>query len=177
LQRLKEILATALKKFDRAKPLAKPLLMAQAEVSEKLEKYSEAEALYREILQADGHFVQALNNLADLLALRGHGLDEAKSLIDRAIAAAGPLPALLDTRASVYLAMGNPEKAVEDMQEVVSEQPAANRYFHLAQAQQKLGHNAEAMDSLLKAREKKIRPELLHPLERPAYAEFVRVMQ
>jgi cellulose synthase operon protein C len=173
LERLGVILAAARKKHDKAMPL----LLAQAELSEKREKIPEAEASYREVLQLDGQFVGALNNLAGLLALSGRHLDEAKDMIDKAIVLAGPAPNLLDTRASVYLALGQADKAVADMQEVLAEQPAANRYFHLALAQQKLGRKAEAMDALVKARTLQIRPEILHPLERPAYAEFVRTMQ
>jgi tetratricopeptide (TPR) repeat protein len=171
-ERLAEVLAAALKKHGRAGPL----LLAMAQLRETQEKYTESETLYREILQADANSVPAMNNLALLLALSGRKLDEAKDLIEKAITTAGPQPSLLDTRASVYLASGQAEKAVADMQEVLDEQPAPNRYFHLALAQQKLGHKADATDFLMKARAMQIRPESLHPLERPAYAELVHAL-
>jgi cellulose synthase operon protein C len=175
LDRLAAIVSAALERGDTAKR-ARPasLLLAMAELCEAKEDYAQAESLYREILQKDPSFVPALNNLACLLALSGRQLDDAKNLVEKAITAVGPHPALLDTRASVYLAMGQAEKAVADMQEVLQQHPAANRYFHLALAQNKLGRTADTADSLLKARTMQLRPESLHPLERPVYAELVK---
>jgi tetratricopeptide (TPR) repeat protein len=137
-------------------------------------KYDEAETLYRESLKKDTAYVPSLNELAWLLALRGQQLDEARELIDRAIELAGPQPSLLDTRAVIELALGQPAKALADLQAVIDMQPAADRYFHLALAHRKLGHTVEAAESLKKAEEMQLRPETLHPLERPAYADLVK---
>ena len=172
MDRLAKIVAAAMQKHARPAPL----LMIMAQLREMQEKYPEAETLYRELLQRDEHFVLALNNLAGLLSLGGRQLDEAKDLIEKAITTAGPQPSLLDTRASVYLALGQAERAVADMQEVVDQQPAANRYFHLALALHKLGRQAEATDSLIKARSLQLRPESLPPFERPTYAALVRAL-
>jgi len=173
VDRLAEVLTAALKKHDRAVPL----LMALAQVREKQAKYAEAETLYREVLQNDARSVPTLNNLAGLLALGGRQLNEAKNLIEQAIVDTGPQPYLLDTRASVYLALGQAEKALVDIQAVLDQQPAPNRYFHLALVLRKLGRKAEAADALMKAQGMQIRPESLHPLEQPVYAELVRELQ
>ncbi len=137
--------------------------MVLAELRESQEKFAEAEDLYREVLKKDDHNVAVLNNLACLLALSGRQLDEAKGLIDKAIATAGPQASPMDTRATIYLALGQADKALADMRMVVNEQPAPNRFFHLALVQKKLAetqadarealkYKTEATDSLTKAR-------------------------
>ncbi len=178
LERLDAILSAAIERADTEKhsrPTA--LLLVSGKLRDAQGKYPEAEALYREVLQKDAANVPALNELAWILALRGQKLDEALESIDRAINLAGPQPALLDTRANVELALGQPEKALADMQTVIDAQPAANRYFHLALAQRKLGRAAEAAESLKMARAMQLAPESLHPLERPAYDELARSVQ
>ena len=49
-----------------------------------------------------------MNNLAVLLALQKRDLNEVRQLVEKAIEITGPLPALLDSRATVYLALGKP---------------------------------------------------------------------
>ena len=61
-----------------------------AAVREEQGKFQEAEAIYRELLQKNKQFVPALNNLAVLLALGGRQLDEARDLIESAVALEGP---------------------------------------------------------------------------------------
>ncbi len=167
--RIEEILAAA----ERKHAQAMPLLVAMAAVREKQGKYQEAEAIYRELLQKDKQFVPALNNLALLLALGGRQLDEARDLIEKAVALEGPNSSLLDTRATVYFARGETDKALADLNELVAQGPSPTNYFHLALAERKAGRSTEAADALRKARNLKIRPETLHPLERPAYDELV----
>ncbi len=170
LDRLDAVLAAALEKFSRP-PV---LLWVAGTLKDKQGKYPEAETLYREALQKDPAYIPALNELAWLLALRGQKLDEALESINQAINLAGPQPGFLDTRAVVELAQAQPEKALADMQTVIDAQPAPNRYFHLALAQQKLGRADEAAESLKKARAMQLAPESLHVLERGAYEELTR---
>src|SRR5262249_11823664 len=110
----------------------------------------------------------ALNNLALLLALGGGGA-EALPLINRALDVAGPAPELLDTRAVVYLSMGRHDRAIEDLEEAVAESPLAPAYYHLAQAYHRAGKADEAGDRFRKAIAAGLRPEVLHPLERPLF--------
>jgi tetratricopeptide (TPR) repeat protein len=173
LERLDAILSASLAKHTR--PAA--LLFVAGRLRDVQRKYEEAEAFYREALKNDAANVPTLNELAWLLALRAQKLDEARELIDRAIDRAGPQPTLLDTRALVELAQGQPEKALADMQVVIDDQPAANRHFHLALVQHKLGRADDAAESLKKAVAMQLRPESLHPLERSAYADLLKVAQ
>jgi tetratricopeptide (TPR) repeat protein len=170
LERLDTLLSAALEKHSRAPAL----LFVAGKLRDVQGKYPEAEANYREIIKNDAKNVAALNELAWLLALRGQQLDDAHELIQRAIDLAGPQIALLDTRANVELAIGQLEKALADMQTVIDAQPAANRYFHLAVAQHKLGRDAEAAETLKKAKPMQLGPNSLHPLERTAYADLVK---
>jgi tetratricopeptide (TPR) repeat protein len=170
--RVAGILAAAEKKY----PQAAPLLGVMAAVREAQGRFQEAEAIYRELLQKNKQFVPALNNLAVLLALGGRQLNEARDLIESAVALEGPNSSLLDTRATVYLARGETEKALADLNELVAQGASPQNYFHLALAQRKAGQQTAAADSLRKARDLKIRPEALHPLERPVYDELVRSM-
>src|SRR5262249_15610761 len=78
-------------------------------------RHTEAEELYRRALRQDDRNLIAHNNLALLLALRADKGAEALAMIQRAIELAGPLPELLDTRATVYLALQDGGRAVKDL--------------------------------------------------------------
>ena len=81
----------------------------------------------RTAAERDENNLGAMNNLAVLLALQKRDLSKARQLVEKAVEIAGPLPALLDSRASVYLALGKPEQALTDLQQVVGEEPRPNR--------------------------------------------------
>jgi tetratricopeptide (TPR) repeat protein len=139
-----------------------------------LERLGEAIELYREVLKKDPNNVQAMNNLAVLLAQKSERLDEALSLVDRAISAAGPLPAFLDSRGSVYLAMGKPEMARVDLEESVREQPRPNRQFHLALAYWRSGQQQAASRALDEAvKSGKLTAEKLPRVERDEFNQLV----
>lgn len=127
-------------------------------------KSETAESLYREVLDTDRKNVLALNNLAWNLALRGKSTDEAMTLIERAIALAGPAPQLLDTRASVWLAQSNPSHAIKDLKRVLVEEPSAGVHFRMALALADMGEIAAARESSAKAHLLGFRTQ--HPLER-----------
>ena len=96
----------------------------------------EAIALYRKILQQDKQNVQALNNLAYLLAWRDGKNAEARELIQTALNLAGPNPELLDSRAVISFRNDQPELAIRICKRLSWSAPSATRYFHLALAQQ-----------------------------------------
>jgi len=173
VDRLAAIVSAALEKHARAAPLL--LVLAQVRVQQ--EKFPEAEAIYRELLQKEPDNVAALNNLAELLALSGRQLDEARTLIEKAIVLGGPNKNFLDTRGSVYLALGDAEKALADLTEAATQAPRATVYFHIAVAQRKAGNREAAAEAMKQAQNLGIRPESLHPLERPAYEELARSLQ
>lgn len=122
-----------------------------------------AETLYREVLDTDRKNVLALNNLAWNLALRGKTTDEAMTLVERAIAIAGPVPQLLDTRASAWLALSNPSHAISDLKRVLVEEPSAGTHFRMALALADEGEIAAARESYRKAQALGFKTR--HPLE------------
>jgi tetratricopeptide (TPR) repeat protein len=165
LQRLEELLKLAEKRYDR--PV--PLMMIHAELCSKLARFVDAETLYREILQKTGSNAYALNNLAVLLALQGIKLDDATTLIAQAIEIAGPVGAMLDSRATIYLAKGETDKALADLADAVADAETPVRLFHQAVALEKAGKSGEAATSMEKALQKGLTKEMLHPLEAPAF--------
>ena len=92
------------------------------------------------------------NNLAfHLLEGAGAGdVEEAKKLIDFAIVELGPNPELLDTRALVWLAMGEPQKAISDLTETLI-LPTPQKHLHLAAAHLAANNIAGARISFNKA--------------------------
>ena len=175
LQRGERLLKEAVQRFDR--PV--PLLLAQADLATLYERYEEAETLYREIIaQGGGNPAPvALNNLAVLLAMRGIKLDEALQLINRALEVSGPVGAMLDTRASVYIALKQPDKALADMQDALADAERPERLFHLAQVQHLKGDEAAAAAALRRANKLGLTAAALHPLERPSYRELQKLLE
>lgn len=182
--RIEKLLSAALEKERRVGQDAKraedriPLLMVLAEFqglqTEKKDRFDHVEAAYREILQIQPGHVTALNNLAMLLAAQRNKLDEALQLIDRAIALAGPLAALLDTRAAVLIALDRTTEASTVLREAIAEEPVAVAYFREAQLHLLLGEREQAGQAWQEARRRGFRPEQLHPLERPAYEQMLK---
>jgi Flp pilus assembly protein TadD len=164
--RLEQLLLDAAARHDR--PVTVLLALGDLRIAQ--DRLNEAVELYREVLKKDPNNAPAMNNLGVLLAQKRERLDEALSLIDRALSLAGPVPALLDSRASVYLAMGKPELARVDLEQAVSEEPRPNRQFHLALAYWRLGQQPAANKVLEEAlMNGKLKAEKLPPLERADY--------
>ncbi|HEV2968642.1 MAG TPA: tetratricopeptide repeat protein [Pirellulales bacterium] len=170
---LENLLLAAVDRTDHAPAL----LIALADLRIRQERFDDAIKTYREVLKKDASNVVSMNNLAMLLALEKKQLDEALQLVDQAIAAAGPLPALLDSRASVYLALGKPQQALTDLEQALSAEPRPNREFHRALACYQLGQTQAAAQALHEARKKGLKPENLNPMERPAYQELAAKLQ
>lgn len=139
--------------------------------------YRVAESLYRQAAEMSPRAVFAYNDLALLLALQGVGLDEALESIDKAIGISGPLPFLLDTRASVHLAAGRNRLAIQDLEDSIAEAPGAAAYFHLAQAHVAAGDETEAKRALSRGLARGLHAGTLHPLERRTYEQIKRKLQ
>ncbi len=149
-------------------PKSIPLLMSLASLRDLQGRYADAEAAYRRILEVDSRHLLALNNLAWLLAQRSGSGTEALELINRAIAAAGPRPELLDTRATVYLALNRSQPAIVDLHQAIAEAPTANSYFRLARAEQLANNPEAARKALQKAKDAGLQLQRLHPAEQLA---------
>src|SRR5207253_903230 len=106
------------------------LLLQLADLRDLEGRLPEAEALYRQVLDRQPRNVVALNNLSWMLAQKPDRSAEALPLIDRAIETSGPVAELLDTRSTVYLALGRGDRAVADLEAATQDAPTATRYFH-----------------------------------------------
>jgi tetratricopeptide (TPR) repeat protein len=150
------------------------LLKTRATLDNLRENYARAESAYVECLRANPRDDFTLNNLAWLLAARGKNPnpDAALEHIQKAIGLVGPKPDLLDTRAIVYLAQGNADLAVKELEDLVEDAPTPTAYFHLARAHYAANHRKEAKDNWLKALGKGLKQKDLHPFERDKFDQF-----
>lgn len=169
LNRVESWLEAAIKKS----PNDASLLLCLAELRDNQERFEEAETVYRQVIKQDDRNFVALNNLAWLLAKRSDKPSDGLSMVNRAIDIAGPAGELLDTRACVYLAMGEFEMAIKDLQEAVSEVPKPTWYFHLAQAHAAVNNTTQAETALRQAQSFGLDTGMLHPLERSQYERLI----
>jgi tetratricopeptide (TPR) repeat protein len=153
------------------------LLIVLADAYTNQQRYAEAEACYSEIIQKSPGSAVAMNNLAVLWALQGKQTNEALKLVNKAIDLAGPLPSMLDSRASVYLALKLPEKALVDLAAALDDEVSPVRLYHRAQAYDLAGDKEEAAKMLQQAIDTGLKPESLQPLERPTYEQLHKLLQ
>ena len=160
--------------IDRARqedPGSAVLLMTEAGAKELLEQREEAMRIYRSLLEGDRlppmQAALISNNLAyNLLANPSPSdVDEAKRLIDSAIVELGPNPELLDTRALVWLAAGEPQKAIADLKETLV-LPTAQKQLHLAVAYLVSKNSPNARIAFEKAAKLGLDPAKLDPQDR-----------
>ncbi|HZT81556.1 MAG TPA: tetratricopeptide repeat protein, partial [Gemmataceae bacterium] len=161
MHRVEKALADAAAKH----PDSLALLLQLADLRDLQRKYADAEALYRQVLKRDPTNATALNNLSWLLANDPRKAAEALELVNRAIEAHGPRADLLDTRATAYLALGQAEAAVKDLQAVVAEAPSPGRHFQLARAHLKAQDRAAAAKAFAEAKRLGFTPQQMHPLQ------------
>jgi cellulose synthase operon protein C len=154
-----------------------PLFLA--ELHELNGLYDEAAAVYRQILQKERLNVFALNNLANLQALRGADLDEALTLIQQAISVGGNVPALLDTRAGIYRRLGKLDLALRDLEDAVGNAGAnfPALYMRLAKTQNDAHDRTGAQLSYRKALDAGFKVEMLQPLEREEYRNLAKALE
>jgi Tfp pilus assembly protein PilF len=160
--------------FDRAlkeEPDSWTLQLQLSDLRDFQHRYDETEKLYRGLLARsdvpDAQRAVVLNNLAFLLAMQGRNRDEAIKFIDQAVNAFGPQSDMLDTRGIIYLSKGDVDQALADLTDaVVTTDPKAIQFVHLAMAQAKAKDEAGARKSLDRAKELKFSPDDLSPLEK-----------
>jgi tetratricopeptide (TPR) repeat protein len=129
-----------------------PLLMLLAEFADVEKNYDEAAEIYKKLLTRDDvtGITRAivLNNLAFLVALAGNeaeaGVDPLK-LVQEAAQILGPTADILDTEAVVYIAKEDYQKAIRDLENSLTDNPTAAKYFHKAVAHLGVGENTAAI--------------------------------
>ncbi len=139
-----------------------------------LSEGAEAASAYRLALEVDPNNIPVLNNLAFVLSLTKLQLPDASRAIDHAVSVAGPTDYLLDTRGSVRFALGNTPGAEQDFLKAIEGSPRADRYFHLAQVLAAQNRLVEAQAAMKKAQEAGATVEVMHPLERKAFASLAK---
>jgi tetratricopeptide (TPR) repeat protein len=149
-----------------------------ADVKSLQEQYTEAETLYRQVLHVEPRHVPALNNLAWLLGMQDREIDEAMSLIERAIEIAGPGAQLLDTRACVLLAQGRTRNAIADLQQSIADgEVTPTMLLHLAVAQLDHRDMEAARTAFEQAQAAGLNESRLHPLDRQLFKRVRDALQ
>jgi len=113
--------------------------------------FAEAEQHMRKAIELAPTFAEALNYLGYMWADRGEKLDEARALIERALAIEPDNGAYLDSMAWVLFKQGKAPEALEWMlkaiQHVEEEEEDATLYDHLGDVYQALGEAAKAREA------------------------------
>ena len=164
-ERMQQLELRLLKGVEQ-QPRSLSLLTNLAQLRAWQERDAESESLYRRVLGLDRENVVAANNLAWLLAMRQHDLDDAQALIDKLIERLGPQPGLLDTRGCVFLSLRRTAAAQQAFAQAHEEGPSKTTWFHLAVAQMEAGDIAGARHSFEQALTLGFKVDALHPLER-----------
>jgi tetratricopeptide (TPR) repeat protein len=143
-----------------------------------------AEGAYRDCLAMNEKDVVALNNLAWLLAIQGkdEALGQSQFYMKRAIEITGPVATLVDTRATIYIALGKYDDAVKDLREVVDDNLNGQYTFHLAQALWVRNKGTDRIDAVQlgkRAFGKELHLDLgaLHPLDRGKYPDLMKALE
>ncbi len=164
-QRLEEILIAAANKANR--PVS--LLMVLAVLHAQMRQDDKSIADYREILVKEPRNYRAMNNLGLALARTGQNLDEALKLLDEALIIRGPMAEVLDSRAVIYIARQEPQKALHDLDNAIKDDGAAEQYFHRAWAYSLAGKKSDAALAFATARNKRLDSKSLDPHEVSVY--------
>jgi tetratricopeptide (TPR) repeat protein len=122
---------------------------------ERSSNYVAAESYFRQALQIDPDFAEALNYLGYMWADRGERLPEARKLIERAVALEPNNAAYLDSLAWVLYRLGRPRAALPWMLKAVrlAEEPDSTLYDHLGDIYQSLKRPTDAAEAWRKSLE------------------------
>jgi tetratricopeptide (TPR) repeat protein len=156
----------------------KPSVMLKLQLADLLDRrgqYPEAAKLYKQVLKDEPNNFVALNNLAWMLAHGGGDATEALGYVNKALAGMGRRADLLDTRGLIYLALKQPNKAVEDLKEAAGEGESPQRLFHLARAYHALKDKDGAREALKQACANGLKDASLHPVEEEAARKLLKL--
>ncbi len=169
--------------IDRAlseNPDSISLKLIQGDFFDVQKNYEAASEVYRKLLERrdlDGvRRAIVLNNLAYLIALAGPaaaaGNADPMSYINEAADILGPNSDILDTRAVILTSQGKFDRALQDLELCVTDNPTSSKYFHKAVAHLRSGQNREAVESWEQAEKLGLNREDLNRLEFPQYDEI-----
>ena len=139
------------------------------------QRSDESIRLLRRVLSMQPRNTLAMNNLADALSERPETRPEALALIDRAIAQAGPLAELLDTKGTLLLLEGDVAGAIKEFQKATSSPGADPRHlFHLALALRRAGQTSESREAFQRANKQSLGSAVLSPTQKRLRDELER---
>ena len=123
-------------------------LYEQAMLAERLDKMDVAEAQLRKLIALKPDYHHAYNALGYSLADRGQKLEEAKSLIEKALSLAPGDPFITDSLGWAEYRLGNLARAAELLESAYTKQPDPEIGAHLAEVWWKQGKTKSAEDLL-----------------------------
>ena len=106
-------------------------------------RFADEVRLYRAVLERQPQNPVVLNNIAWALSEGMNQPSEAMEQIDELVRIAGRGAETLDTRGVILTRMSRLDEAIKDLEEAVKVSPTGIHLFHLAQAYQKAGRDAE----------------------------------
>ena len=144
------------------------LLLNLAVLREYQGRPDEAVALTRKGLELQPEAAELKNNLAWFLTAYLNDQAAARTLIDQAIQAVGPLPSLLDTQGVILMYAAQPADAIRVLESCTQgDAVPASRLLHLAEAYLQGGRKADAQQALERAEKRGVAG--LSPRDRRAY--------
>jgi Flp pilus assembly protein TadD len=117
-------------------------------LAERMNNMELAETQLRRLIELQPDFHHAYNALGYSLADRGLKLDEAKSLIEKALSMSPGDPFITDSLGWVEFKLGNLERAAELLEQAYTKQPDAEIGAHLAEVWWKQGKTRPAEELL-----------------------------
>ncbi len=154
-------------------PRDRALLFAVGALRHVQGRQTEAEALYRRLMEVKANDPAVLNNLALVLSEEPSRRAQAIQLMNQAIEQVPTSWELKDSLGLVLLNAGQAKEASDMLHGVVAKQKTNRRYlFHLAVAQHRSGDLEGARRSLTQAKELRLREEILTPNERQFLAKL-----
>jgi cellulose synthase operon protein C len=153
------------------------LFIGLGNLREKQGHTSEAQELYLRAANVDPTGI-SYNNLAWLAGMKDRKFKEALNYANRAIALKPDQPDFLDTRGMIYLAAGERQLALDDLQKAVAYEPLSpSKHYHLAQALLDNNDKEKARRSLETAKAKGFTPNGLDALEKTSYPNFLKRLE
>ena len=170
---------------ERARALAEAILAGQpkspalallaASLASRQGRYDDALETCRAALQANPSDVgcqRALNDLAWIFCEDLARPADALVEVDRVLKLASS-PSALDTRGVALTRLGKFDEAIRDLERCVREEPAGNRFLHLARAYQMAGKPQQSQGALDRAKKVGINQASLSPKERAEFAAAI----